>query len=264
MPSISDNTNGWTTVTKSDKKRIAKKSRKRNTKSQLVVDHNPTLTVNQIKTSLASVQEELCFTDFFSLIAQEKAKLGRDYFDHVVCYGVGNFSKGRRSSPLYQLAFILSIANESSRIQYFDPCTTETELDLLQGLTNIDLIANNERGFRSVEQETLFFMPHCPAQLYNNVLLANWANLDKVVIFGNSLSAYETRSINKLPTGIELLLPFIEEIGCAVSKRDTQNADGDLEAAFNDCFLMRIKIPSREELPEKPNREDNGSDGEIM
>ena len=32
---------------------------------------------------------------------------------------------------------------------------------------------------------TLFFMPHCPLQLYSNVLFANWSHLDAIIILGN-------------------------------------------------------------------------------
>lgn len=46
-------------------------------------------------------------------------------------------------------------------------------------------------GSRPVFRPTLFFMPHCPQSLSNNVLRANWVlSLRHVMIIGNSLQAY--------------------------------------------------------------------------
>jgi len=43
-----------------------------------------------------------------------------------------------------------------------------------------------------VDRPTLFFMPHCPLVLYENVLEANWTsvNLNKIIILGNSFNRY--------------------------------------------------------------------------
>lgn len=51
----------------------------------------------------------------------------------------------------------------------------------------------DERGRREVKVPTLFFMPHCEVQLYDNLLDANWGceNLNKMVILGNSFGEYE-------------------------------------------------------------------------
>ena len=43
---------------------------------------------------------------------------------------------------------------------------------------------------RKVERPTLFFMPHLPFYLFDNVLEANWNpdNLNKIIILGNTFS----------------------------------------------------------------------------
>ncbi len=61
-----------------------------------------------------------------------------------------------------------------------------TDMDLeLYGQLGISVLRVNTKGKHAVENQTLFFMPHCPYRLYCNVLWANWQNLDYAHIFGN-------------------------------------------------------------------------------
>ena len=55
----------------------------------------------------------------------------------------------------------------------FDPVHTEEDLQALEALGVEPL--EEEKGARyGIAEPTLFFMPHCPRQLYNNVLWANF------------------------------------------------------------------------------------------
>jgi len=57
----------------------------------------------------------------------------------------------------------------------------------------VTVMRMDERGRRQVKVPTLFFMPHCEVQLYDNLLGANWGheNLTRMVILGNSFGEYE-------------------------------------------------------------------------
>lgn len=49
----------------------------------------------------------------------------------------------------------------------------------------------DELGRREVKVPTLFFMPHCELQLYDNLLGANWGEgLRRMAILGNSFGGY--------------------------------------------------------------------------
>jgi hypothetical protein len=67
-------------------------------------------------------------------------------------------------------------------------------------------------GARKADIPTLFFMPHCKIDLYNNMLLANYNNadndgtaekgdscslLESIVLIGNTLSIYPLRFSSK-------------------------------------------------------------------
>lgn len=54
---------------------------------------------------------------------------------------------------------------------------------------------HNEEGRRIAHRPTFFFMPHCEAELTDNLLAANIAAgmLQNVVILGNSFAKYKER-----------------------------------------------------------------------
>lgn len=54
------------------------------------------------------------------------------------------------------------------------------------------VIQRDEQGRRVVEAPTIFYMPHCEAVLYDNLLRANWrpVALNQMVVLGNSFSEY--------------------------------------------------------------------------
>ncbi|CAG8590354.1 2186_t:CDS:2 [Paraglomus brasilianum] len=86
----------------------------------------------------------------------------------IVCYGIGSIESSILSR--YQLALALLLR------------------ELLQ------------RGQRVISQPTLFFMPHCPLSLYDNVLSANWEKhrLEQLIMIGNRFDFYEESHLTSL------------------------------------------------------------------
>ena len=58
-------------------------------------------------------------------------------------------------------------------IEVFDPILSATESRVLENL-GCSVLSVNEQGQRQASKPTLFFMPHCEAVLYNNLVQANW------------------------------------------------------------------------------------------
>ena len=96
---------------------------------------------------------------------------------------------------------------------------------------------------------TLFYMPHCAVELYNNLLWANWsaAGLRHLIILGNSFSDYDDNSI-----GGELArrAPYVDAALPAVTETAIANTFSP-EAAFNNlsvhCFrdVDLAAVPAR-------------------
>ncbi|KAK3245326.1 sensitivity to red-light reduced protein, variant 2 [Cymbomonas tetramitiformis] len=80
------------------------------------------------------------------------------------------------------------------RAQAYDPVSTEVDDEVLAAY-GIQSIKEDEGGARTATSHTIFFMPHCEARLYDNLLQANWSEhqLAKVTIIGNSFKTYEDR-----------------------------------------------------------------------
>ena len=221
---------------------------------------------------------------------QEVAAAATTTVQEIVCYGIGNFIVSKSShwhGPLWQLAFALQLPaivkknfnpnHATCPMVYYDPLVTNLERTVLQQYFQINVLSNNEKGKRCTSKNnnnqqvsdsetssssatttatttTLFFMPHCPKGLYENVLWANWNQLQQnplsICIIGNSLVTYVERAIMSTTTSsgnnsschpasscLELIQPFLREQLIVYSKNDVRDMPGQFEAAFNDTYL---------------------------
>nr|GMD67570.1 protein SENSITIVITY TO RED LIGHT REDUCED 1 [Ipomoea batatas] len=111
----------------------------------------------------------------------------------MVIYGIGSIES--YEPPRLQLSLAILMKREFSWIgemEVFDPIISLTESKVLTAL-GCSVLSINEDGRRQALKPTLFFMPHCEAELYDNLLQANWRVdlLNHIVLFGNSFEAYE-------------------------------------------------------------------------
>ncbi|XP_058118785.1 SRR1-like protein [Anopheles ziemanni] len=107
----------------------------------------------------------------------------------IICLGLGRFSEC--SIARYQLAFIRCLrdkANLNERIQFYDPVFSSSEVEILQSLAEAVLQENVEGKYSAEHCRTLFYLPHCPKQIVNNVLWKNWQqeHLTNVILLCNS------------------------------------------------------------------------------
>jgi len=111
----------------------------------------------------------------------------------MVIYGIGSIES--YETPRLQLSIAILLKRKFSwigDIEVFDPILSATESQVLETL-GCSVLSVNEQGQRHALKPTLFFMPHCEAELYDNLLRANWGVelLNRVVLFGNSFETYE-------------------------------------------------------------------------
>ena len=108
--------------------------------------------------------------------------------EKIYCLGLGDpiNSLACRS----QISFILSLAKEldTKNLVYYDPLLSSTSASsLIQlGFTLPDTEYN--MGIYKAEKHTFFYMPHCPAFLYHNLIVSNLTpeTFSNLIIFGNS------------------------------------------------------------------------------
>ncbi|KAK8661962.1 hypothetical protein V6N13_091550 [Hibiscus sabdariffa] len=119
--------------------------------------------------------------------------LGSELKLQMVIYGIGSIES--HETPRLQLSLALLMKRKFSwigDIEVFDPVLSATESQVLEAL-GCSVLSVNEQGRREAKKPTLFFMPHCEAELYNNLLQANRGveALNQVALFGNSFETYE-------------------------------------------------------------------------
>ncbi|XP_063848983.1 SRR1-like protein [Scylla paramamosain] len=106
----------------------------------------------------------------------------------IVCYGLGQLSSSRIAR--YQGALLLILKDHFQvPAEVYDPIFSAVDVEVLE-VFDIKVLNRNEEGKRKVVETTLFFLPHCGKELYNNLLWTNWnpSLLSRCVIVGNSFS----------------------------------------------------------------------------
>lgn len=119
--------------------------------------------------------------------------LGPEEKMQMVMYGIGSIESFE--PPRLQLSLAILMKRRFDwigEIEVFDPIISLTESKVLTSV-GCTVLSVNEQGRRQALKPTLFFMPHCEAELYDNLLEANWEvdKLNHLIIFGNSFGAYE-------------------------------------------------------------------------
>ncbi|GKY92376.1 hypothetical protein MPSEU_000208500 [Mayamaea pseudoterrestris] len=282
MPQVEEE---WKTVKKTDRKRVMRRRGRGNghhsamghssVTSPLIEDY---LQLEQvIERCMTDVQQTRIYQDVLLRLKEENLRL-----QHLVCYGIGSFSASSTthySASMWQIAFALSLVMDSTTVKnkeitlsYFDPCMSTIEERFLCE-RHINVLTTNERGKHFFQQDgpVLFFMPHCPKLLYENVAWSHWLRLRQIAIIGNSLINHAEALLSGGGGGddrqpcpcLKHLVPFIEEVKLEASKLDVQEAAGNFNGAFNDTYLTTFA--RNDAWPDRPEASDcSDGDGELI
>jgi SRR1 len=293
----------WCCVTKDDKKRVmrrrgAAKSRPREAHSDEVADR---LLEMKLENSLSfDVEDKKRFVELLSRCKQELEQLSVPKLVKeaapiddssvganicLVCYGIGNFSKTSTlyySASMYQLALALSIreAWDIHESYFLDPCINSIEAEILKD-HQFQILENRQGRQRFLEgteakRVIIFFMPHCPKRLYENVICAHYDALSRVFILGNSLRNYGDAlggAAASPPSSVEesgdlelscfeVLYPSIKENPLTMEKKVIKEAQGNLEGALNDTFWTTFDVCG--DLPPHVFRVESTEDSELL
>lgn len=105
----------------------------------------------------------------------------------IVCFGLGKISECITSR--YQLQVLLYLKDLFNvNVYVYDPIFTDFERILLNEF-QLSIIPENSEGKYNIKDSgsTIFYLPHCPKQLTNNVLWRNWGlQLNKCIFISNS------------------------------------------------------------------------------
>ncbi|XP_037948122.1 SRR1-like protein [Teleopsis dalmanni] len=163
--------------------------------------------------------------------------------EKVICFGLGPFT--RHVQALHQLVFVICVQRlyKVKECLYFDPIFNETERKILHEL-NCFVMSENCEAKYEVEQPTLFYMPHCPGPLTNNLLWCNWEpkKLQNVILINNS---FESITSNQPERILRTDLSYILDIQPYVKEFIIED-DYELQSIFNDLSVHafpRFNLP---------------------
>ncbi|KXN73889.1 hypothetical protein CONCODRAFT_83265 [Conidiobolus coronatus NRRL 28638] len=168
----------------------------------------------------------------------------------IICYGIGSPSDSINAQ--YQLSYIYKLRNAlnvKGKFEVFDPVEQSKEDLEIYSDWGFEIIPHNEEAKRSIDNTpTIFYMPHCPKLLYNNVLGANWnlSKLDKIVVIGNRFELYDDLNLDK---SLKEICPYLYNCLDLV-KIDIFPPFAYDETVFNDTSFHRFQTKLNPKLLE--------------
>ncbi|XP_058103906.1 protein SENSITIVITY TO RED LIGHT REDUCED 1 [Magnolia sinica] len=233
---------GWTLV-------LPRRAKNRSKKSQIPKSQSSKIPIPWVPTDLGSSQtdpsteskllqkiqlsvKKLESSDFYRALADQLRtpqilhSICRALSSHLkmpmVIYGIGSI--GSYDPSRLQLALAILLQRDFDwigRIEIFDPVISAVESRVMAAL-DCSVLSVDEQGRRAAEEPTLFFMPHCEAVLYDNLIEANWRpeRLNRIVVFGNSfghyrrvVSEFKGSAIADSARHVLAVGRFVEEVG---------------------------------------------------
>ncbi|XP_029777789.1 SRR1-like protein isoform X1 [Suricata suricatta] len=166
-----------------------------------------------------------------------------------VCYGLGNFATCviARNQLAFLLLFLEKCQIPRRHCCVYDPLFSQLEIAVLDGL-GVTVLRENEEGRRSVGGEpTVFYMPHCGAALYNNLLWGNWSAdaLSKLLVVGNSFRGLEERLLARV---LQKNYPYIAKVLQGLEERGLPQTPRYTDV-FNDTSVHWFPARKLQQLP---------------
>lgn len=196
---------------------------------------------------IKDIQQDLLISEFVQKSLKSLREVtSNQSIKEIICLGIGRVSDC--SIAKHQLAFI-SIIQEDLKIpstKFYDPVLLSSDKDIIEKL-NFSVLSENKEGKYQVDHSTLFYLPHCPKQITNNLLFTNWKSdqLKNLILICNSFNTIiESTPERLLRPNAHFLLeinPFVTEIELENSYR--------FKDIFNDFSIHTFPAEKLKELP---------------
>jgi hypothetical protein len=119
----------------------------------------------------------------------------------IRCYGLGRPTKSIEARCQLALLQLLSrkLGPRQCRCLLYDPVFEAVDEEVFRQL-DLAVMSEEQAGDHAVKEPVLFYMPHCDAALYSDVLDMNWGveALANVAILGNSFAHMQVGHVIRL------------------------------------------------------------------
>lgn len=147
------------------------------------------------------------------------------------------------------MAFLLALSKAVpiSEIILQDPAFTVPETTFLESL-DFQVLRNNLEGRFSTEpgQRVVYFLPHCPKTLTNNLLASNWEieKLTNSIIISNSFQALLVATLERdIPSEV----PYVRRVSDFTKETPLRVSERNFDS-FNDTSIHRFEAEDLERI----------------
>jgi len=217
-------------------------------------------TLEQLRASLERLEADLAASPFctslrhaFAAVAAGDAAYWRR-ITRVRCYGLGPPSSSLSArAQLALLPVLLSLLPGAPSAAFYDPVLSDLDKQLIAAAGGT-LLTEAAAADHRVTESTLFYMPHCDASVYNDVLDANWAaeSLPELAILGNSFEHMQERWSGptfRRRTGRPHRVLALTDLGL-VREEALRGSGFRVENAFNDTSLHVFEGEALRQAPD--------------
>jgi len=108
----------------------------------------------------------------------------------IICLGIGKISEDIIAKHQLELISIIKEKFQIDSIKFYDPVFDQNDKSILDSF-NYEVLLENREGKYTVEHPTIFYLPHCPKQITNNLLYSNWnfEGLKNLILICNSFKS---------------------------------------------------------------------------
>ncbi|KAL0879939.1 hypothetical protein ABMA27_002453 [Loxostege sticticalis] len=189
-----------------------KKHTKLPQKESKFIKSDVSIDIEQSISRIKSAAEDLQVSEYFKDATKSVSTVVLDKpVVEIVCFGLGQISQCSISK--YQLAFLLCLKDvvKPKKVLVHDPIFYKDECELLKRF-DLEVIPQNSEGSYIISEHgiTIVYLPHCPKQLTNNFLWANWnSNLQNCVLICNSFISLVDNNPSRI---LSETVPYIYKI----------------------------------------------------
>uniref|UniRef100_A0A1L8DAE6 Putative srr1-like protein isoform x1 n=1 Tax=Nyssomyia neivai TaxID=330878 RepID=A0A1L8DAE6_9DIPT len=162
------------------------------------LDSDTDLVPKEVIKRINSTKLDLEVSSFFTetlrtLKSVQEANPHLVVINKIVCFGLGHFAWCPASRNQLALITLIREHLKVQEILFQDPIFTPKEVEILKLLGFSVIPGNLEGKFDTEDKKYLFYLPHCPKQLTNNLLWTNWGSrLSNILLLCNSFSGVLT------------------------------------------------------------------------
>jgi len=254
---------GFTVVKQKKGKKKSRHFKATDSRNTQISEPTTSIDIQSTYDKISVVKNELITSEFMSKVVSCQMLENTD-FEEIYCFGLGQLSS---VIARYQAAFLiilkekLKIKDEASFV--FDPVFCHDEKILLQKL-GFCVLNENTQCRNVFTKKSLVILPHCPKELTNNILYANYkAKTEKnFILISNSISNVVLRTNRQEMRELCQIIESVHKSDLVIEQPITNDFKHD--DIFNDLSFHKLQTCDESLVDDMKEPEYGQSKSELL